>query len=123
MQELLEELEAALQSQSPPATAAFDKPATEDAIRKAERRLDTKFPDDLRRFLLCANGQRVDRHGYPIGDFIVPSIRYAPGKWGWSAWGHFLPLRGIVEGTRWQYELAQLDPDESDGRKFIGPVG
>lgn len=122
MRELLEELEAALQSQSPPRTAAFAKPATEDAIRKAERNLDATFPDDLRRFLLCANGQRVNKHGNPIGDFIVPSIRFAPGMWGWSAWGHFVPLREIVEGTRWQYELAELDPDEYDGRKFIGPV-
>src|SRR6185436_8755345 len=101
-------LEAALQSHSPPLAAAFAKPATGAAIRKAERELETTFPEDLKAFLLCANGQKSRKGGfYPVGDFIIPRIRFAPGACGMSAWGHFLDLKHIVENTHSEYKLDQ----------------
>lgn len=122
MRKLLDDLEAALQAQSPPMTAKFAKPATEAAIRKAEEDLETTFPDDLRVFLLCANGQKTDKDGiYPAGDFIVPSMKFVPGGSELSAWGFFLQLDKIVEHTGYQYELSEYD-DDDEGRKYFGPV-
>ena len=121
MQSLLTDLETVLQSQTPPLTATFADPATEDAIREAEDKLDATFPEDLRAFLLCANGQRTEDGIYPVGNFVVPRIRFAPGGWGLSAWGHFLGLEQIVEHTLYHYELDEYENDD-EGREFIGPV-
>jgi cell wall assembly regulator SMI1 len=123
MQDLLAELEAALKAQSPPLTAAFADPATDDAIRDAERTLSATFPDDLKAFLLCANGQQSQspRNFTPVGDYIVPRLRFAPGEFALSAWGYFLGVDQIVEQTLYHYELdAYADDDE--GRQLFGPV-
>lgn len=121
MQALLTELDSVLQAQSPPLTAAFADPATQDAIRAAEHKLGISFPADLRAFLLCANGQKTKDGIYPVGDFIVPRIRFGSGKWHLSAWGQFLSLDKIVEHTQYHFELDKF-PEDDEGRVLVGPV-
>ncbi|HUT88836.1 MAG TPA: SMI1/KNR4 family protein [Thermoguttaceae bacterium] len=121
MQDLLSELEAALQSQTPPLTAAFADPANEDAIREAENELMIAFPEDLRAFLLRADGQQSKDGIYPVGNLIVPRIRFAAGEFGLSAWGHFLRLEKIVEHSQYHRELEEFEDDDDD-REYIGPV-
>ena len=121
MQDLLTELEAALQAQTPPLTAAFAAPATEAAIRDAEEKLGVSLPEDLRQFLLCANGQQTRDGIYPAGDFIVPRLRFGKGEWEMSAWGQFLSLDKIVEHTQYHFELDQY-PEDDAGRVLVGPV-
>lgn len=121
MQHLLTELEAALQAQSPPLAAGFAEPATEEAIREAEHKLGVSFPEDLRAFLLCANGQKTKDGLYPVGNFIVPRMRIGPGEWDLSAWGQFLCLDKIVEQTQYHFELAEFI-EIGEGRVLIGPV-
>lgn len=120
MQELLNKLEAALKAQSPSLTAAFAKPATDGAIRRAEESLDVTFPDDLRAFLRCANGQKLKDGVSPTGDSIVPRLHIPQAETEMSAWGHFLGLDQIVEHTGYHRDLEEYAED--DERKFIGPV-
>lgn len=120
MHKLLAELEAALQSQSPPLTAAFAKPATRDVIRRAEEDLGVPFPKDLREFLLCADGQRCEGHT-PVGDYIVPRMKVGPKQSKLSAWGYLLSVKQIVEQTRYHRERGEFEEDER-GRRLYGPV-
>lgn len=120
MQELLNKLEAALQAQTPSMTAAFAKPATDGQIRRAEESLEVTFPDDLRAFLRCANGQKLKDGIYPTGNFIVPRMHIEGTESEMSAGGHFLGIDGIVEHTGYHRELAEYGDDEE--RQFIGPV-
>jgi len=120
MQNLLTELESALQSQTPAMTAAWADPATEEAIREAEAALDVSFPDDLRAFLLSADGQTVADYA-PVGNFIVPRMPFAPDVSDLSAWGYFLSLSQIVEQTQYYREIAEESGDD-EGRQYFGPV-
>lgn len=121
MRKILDDLESALQAQTPPMTAAFAEPATEAEIREAERRLEITFPDDLTSFLLCANGQQTDEDDiYPAGDFIIPRMKVAPDIPELSAWGQLLQLDKIVTFTQYQFEIEEFGLDE--GRILYGPV-
>jgi cell wall assembly regulator SMI1 len=120
MQDLLRELEAALQAQVPPLTAAFAPPATATAINRAEQKLDTRFPEDLKAFLLCANGQRSTGLT-PQGDYIVPRLRFVADVDELSAWGYFLGVEEIVEQTLFHRQRDEY-PEDDEGRVFVGPV-
>jgi cell wall assembly regulator SMI1 len=95
----------AIEKLHPPINPRLRAPASKDEIRSAEESLELAFPDDLRHFLLCHDGQDFYSSASGYGDPLIPMMRQPATGGGYS---HYW-LRGtreIVECTaRYRHDL------------------
>lgn len=119
MKLLLDEYSKALASLPQPMEARFAPPAGTDSLRRAEEALGCQLPGSLAEFLLAADGQQSDGYA-PLGDYIIPSIRFAPGEEGLSAWGYFLGLEAITELSLGKWE--DYEGEDPGDIECFGPV-
>lgn len=126
MKNIIEQLTVALKTCDPPLDPGFAGPANEEALRRAEATLNVQFGDDLKAFLLCANGQQNDGTWQTFattftGDPIVPGLRFGPASEHFSAWGWLLGVEGIVKYTLAFRQIVEINHDEQ--YESHGPAG
>ena len=98
MQPTIRGLCDAIAKLQPPINPRLRAPAGEEEIRSAEKSLGMAFPQDLRHFLLCHDGQDFYSPASGYGDPLIPMMRQPATGGGYS---HYW-LRGtreIVECT------------------------
>jgi cell wall assembly regulator SMI1 len=98
MQSTMRALCDAIEKLHPPINPRLRAPATESEIRSAEKSLGLAFPEDLRHFLLCHDGQDFYSPESGYGDPLIPMMRQ-PATGG--RYSHYWPrgTREIVENT------------------------
>jgi cell wall assembly regulator SMI1 len=109
----------AIEKLHPPIKPRLRAPASEEEIRSAEKSLGLAFPDDLRHFLLCHDGQDFYSSANGYGDPLIPMMRQPATGGGYS---HYWPCgaREIVECTvRYRDELDCFPQAEFDA---FGPA-
>jgi cell wall assembly regulator SMI1 len=95
----------AIEQLHPPINPRLRAPASEVEIRSAEKSLGLAFPEDLRHFLLCYDGQDFYSSASGYGDPLVPMMRQPATGGGYS---HYWlnGTREIVECTaRYRHDL------------------
>jgi cell wall assembly regulator SMI1 len=130
MKTLLDEYTKALLDLPQPMVAKFAPPADADKLSMAEERLNCQFPESLKRFFLTANGQEEcddgDGRPYrPVGDWIIPQIRFATGEFGLSGWGYFCSVETVVRMTQYYrecYAEYEVDDEDSETISYFGPA-
>lgn len=113
MKAIFDDLTNVLSKLHPPINPKFAAPANEQAIRQAEAALNVEFVDDLKAFLLCADGQAPDGYWF-AGDPILPRLRFGPAPEQLSAWGCLLGADKIVEHTLAFREIVE----EMEGEEY-----
>ncbi|HXD88707.1 MAG TPA: SMI1/KNR4 family protein [Urbifossiella sp.] len=99
MQSTIQGLAEAIAVLNPPIKPRLRAPASEEEIRSAEANLGLDFPEDLKHFLLCHDGQDFYDSTRGYGDPLVPMMRQPANGQGYS---HYWlgSAKEIVESTR-----------------------
>lgn len=98
MQSTVRELRQITEALDPPIKPRLHAPASEEEIRSAEESLGLVFPDDLKHFLLCHDGQDFYIPGSGYGDPLIPMMHQPPSGNGYSHYW-LAGTREIVAGT------------------------
>jgi cell wall assembly regulator SMI1 len=112
MRSTVRELCHTIEKLDPPIKPRLRGPAGEEEIRSAEKALGLAFPEDLKYFLMCHNGQEFYSSASGYGDPLIPMMRQPANGNGYS---HYW-LGGatqIVEGTiRYRHDLECFQEEE-----------
>lgn len=98
MQSTIRAVCRAIEVLHPPINPRLRSPANEEEIRSAEKSLGLAFPEDVKHFLLCHNGQDFYSSVSGYGDPLIPMMRHrAKGQ----AYSHYwlCGVKEIVENT------------------------
>ncbi len=98
MQSTVRDLCEAIEKLDPPIKPRLRPPADEEEIRSAEKTLGLVFPEELRHFLLCHDGQDFYSSGNGYGDPLIPMMRQPATGNGYSHYW-LSGVKEIVEGT------------------------
>lgn len=117
MQSTVRALCQAVETLDPPINPRLRAPASEQEVRSAEKSLGLAFPDDLKHFLLCHDGQDFFSSEGGYGDPLIPMLRQPANGQGYSHYW-LSGVREIVDGTvmsRDDYECFEQQPFRTFG--------